>query len=154
MWKQVVTGETELGATHNCSDVGLFEWILFFQKWCLGHQRNKISHFGWLDDHWSQFQANDTKLKLRSCTIQPEIPKLVHIGDDIRVWQRWYLIQMYRAICKEWKGINFSPNLNIYKRVHFVPKSLMYICLTSVTRVKWGVHSTLCWKVGNISGST
>ena len=29
-----------------------------------------------------------------------------------------------------------------------------YICLTSVTRVKCGVRSTLCWKVGNISGST
>ena len=29
-----------------------------------------------------------------------------------------------------------------------------YICLTSVMRVKCGVHSTLCWKVGNISGST
>ena len=29
-----------------------------------------------------------------------------------------------------------------------------YICLTSVTRVKCGVCSTLCWKIGNISGST
>ena len=29
-----------------------------------------------------------------------------------------------------------------------------YICLTSVTRVKCGVRSTLCWKIGNISGST
>ena len=29
-----------------------------------------------------------------------------------------------------------------------------YICLTSVTRVKCGIRSTLCWKIGNISGST
>ena len=29
-----------------------------------------------------------------------------------------------------------------------------YIYLTSVTRVKCGVRSTLCWKIGNISGST
>ena len=29
-----------------------------------------------------------------------------------------------------------------------------YICLTSLTRAKCGVRSTLCWKVGNISGST
>ena len=28
------------------------------------------------------------------------------------------------------------------------------ISLISVTRVKCGVRSTLCWKVGNISGST
>ena len=28
-----------------------------------------------------------------------------------------------------------------------------YICLTSVTRVKCGVRSTLCWKIPNISGS-
>ena len=28
------------------------------------------------------------------------------------------------------------------------------ICLTSLTRAKCGTRSTLCWKVGNISGST
>ena len=28
------------------------------------------------------------------------------------------------------------------------------ICLTSVTRAKCGTRSTLCWKIGNISGST
>ena len=28
-----------------------------------------------------------------------------------------------------------------------------YICLTPVTRVKCGVHSTLCWKIENISDS-
>ena len=26
------------------------------------------------------------------------------------------------------------------------------ICLTSVTRVKYGIRSTLCWKIGIISG--
>ena len=31
---------------------------------------------------------------------------------------------------------------------------LDYICLTSVTRVKCGICSTLCWKIGNISGPT
>ena len=30
----------------------------------------------------------------------------------------------------------------------------IYICLTSVMRVKCGIRSTLCWKVGNISGPT
>ena len=29
-----------------------------------------------------------------------------------------------------------------------------YISLTLLTRAKCGTHSTLCWKVGNISGST
>ena len=31
---------------------------------------------------------------------------------------------------------------------------LICICLTSVTRVKCGIRSTVCWKVGNISGPT
>ena len=31
---------------------------------------------------------------------------------------------------------------------------LDYICLTSLTRAKCGVRSTLCWKNPNISGST
>ena len=31
---------------------------------------------------------------------------------------------------------------------------LLWICLTSVNRVKCSVCSTLCWKIGNISGST
>ena len=30
----------------------------------------------------------------------------------------------------------------------------MYICTFSVTCVKCGIRSTLCWKIGNISGST
>ena len=38
------------------------------------------------------------------------------------------------------------PNLYVYKYI--------YICLTSDTRVKCGIRSTLCWKIGNISGST
>ena len=29
-----------------------------------------------------------------------------------------------------------------------------YRCLTSVTHAKCGICSTLCWKIGNISGST
>ena len=29
-----------------------------------------------------------------------------------------------------------------------------YICPISVTRVKCDIRSTLCWKIGNISGST
>ena len=28
------------------------------------------------------------------------------------------------------------------------------ICLTSLTRAKCGICSTLCWKIANISGST
>ena len=36
----------------------------------------------------------------------------------------------------------------------FTEFSDKHICLTSVTRVKCGVRSTLCWKIGIISGST
>ena len=31
---------------------------------------------------------------------------------------------------------------------------LKYICLTSLTCIKCSAHATLCWKIGNISGST
>ena len=31
--------------------------------------------------------------------------------------------------------------------------SCTFICLTSVTRAKCGIPSTLCWKIVNISGS-
>ena len=34
------------------------------------------------------------------------------------------------------------------------PHVNVYICLTSLTCAKCGTRSTLCWKVGNISGST
>ena len=33
-------------------------------------------------------------------------------------------------------------------------ETAVYIRLTSLTRAKCGTRSTLCWKVGNISGST
>ena len=35
----------------------------------------------------------------------------------------------------------------------FVQVVGIYICLTSVTLVKCGIRSTLCWKIRNISGS-
>ena len=38
--------------------------------------------------------------------------------------------------------------------VHTLPSKLhKNICLTSLTRAKCGVRSTLCWKNPNISGS-
>ena len=38
--------------------------------------------------------------------------------------------------------------------VAFLVIDTLCICLTSLTRAKCGTRSTLCWKVGNISGST
>ena len=35
-----------------------------------------------------------------------------------------------------------------------IQRQVENICLTSLTRAKCGTRSTLCWKVGNISGST
>ena len=40
------------------------------------------------------------------------------------------------------------------KLPHLVQSTHIYICLTSLTRAKCGTRSTLCWEVGNISGST
>ena len=45
-------------------------------------------------------------------------------------------------------------NLSELDLVTFDFTQLKYICLTSVTRVKCGIRSTLCRKVGNISGIT
>ena len=53
---------------------------------------------------------------------------------------------------KEFHGTSVQlQNLNF---VQMLQRNHFHICLTSVTHVKCGVRSTLCWKVGNISGST
>ena len=44
--------------------------------------------------------------------------------------------------------------LAVSLHVNFKGNMSKFICLTSLTRAKCGVCSTLCWKVGNISGST
>ena len=41
--------------------------------------------------------------------------------------------------------------VNVHK---FLALSAILICLTSLTRAKCGVPSTLCWKIGKISTST
>ena len=38
--------------------------------------------------------------------------------------------------------------------IHIQDEVRILICLTSLTRAKCGTRSTLCWKLGNISGST
>ena len=53
-------------------------------------------------------------------------------------------------------GINNVSELEAPYKKSFSNVCTMHIsiCLTSLTRAKCGVRSTLCWKVGNISGST
>ena len=50
----------------------------------------------------------------------------------------------------------FLASLTVNFKLIFIfsPNILLCICLTSLTRAKCGTRSTLCWKVGNISGST
>ena len=52
-------------------------------------------------------------------------------------------------------GLLGSPGNN-FRDVTIPGKTVhsCYICLTLLTHAKCGVRSTLCWKVGNISGST
>ena len=40
------------------------------------------------------------------------------------------------------------------ENLYSMSQVLEEICLTSVTCAKCGIRSTLCWKVGNISGPT
>ena len=51
-----------------------------------------------------------------------------------------------------WSLLNWKPH---HKNMTTVSKGHLSldinICLTSVTHAKCGIHSTLCWKVGNIS---
>ena len=51
----------------------------------------------------------------------------------------------------ETRGLEEAENMNL---MHQQRISVIYICLTSLTRAKCSTRSTLCWKVGNISGST
>ena len=46
-----------------------------------------------------------------------------------------------------------SSKTGISLVLYLVDYIYIYICLTSVTRAKCGIRSTLCWKIPNISGS-
>ena len=50
-----------------------------------------------------------------------------------------------------WLLCNVNQALGIQMLINY---SINGICLTSLTCVKCGVRSTLCWKVWNISGPT
>ena len=56
---------------------------------------------------------------------------------------------VYQVIKKEMVSKNKTTQLNLINLL-----ILKYICLTSLTCVKCGVRSTLCWEIGNISGSS
>ena len=50
-------------------------------------------------------------------------------------------------------SIHYSIHCMLWS-LHQQCQQTIYICLTSLTHAKCGTRSTLCWKVGNISGST
>ena len=61
-----------------------------------------------------------------------------------------------KALYVHQQGTPGQRNISLGSHTHQVKAEAKakYICLTSVTRVKCGIRSTLCWKVGNNSGST
>ena len=59
--------------------------------------------------------------------------------------------RLSKIIYLESVGDDFVCRMGTLYRAVLVSAS---ICLTSLTRAKCGTRSTLCWKVGNISGST
>ena len=50
--------------------------------------------------------------------------------------------------------VNFQVFFSLFLKYDFQVFLNINICLTSVTRVKCSIHSTLCWKITNIFGST
>ena len=67
-------------------------------------------------------------------------PKVADVAERSHASEASYLWPGSRAHLRALEGFGFLM--------------LTYICLTSVTHAKCGIPSTLCWKIGNISGST
>ena len=70
------------------------------------------------------------------------IPLLRSTSGRYAIYWNAFLLQKY--IC--WYCF-------FYCLLYFM-SNVEFTCLTSLTRAKCGTRSTLCWKVGNISGST
>ena len=64
-------------------------------------------------------------------------------------WVPTTCVRIFFWIC----GGQIGPEINWKDRYRLASYEKEHICLTSLTRAKCGVRSTLCWKIPNISGS-
>ena len=123
--------------------------------------------------HWKRYQSNieDTKLDIKSYDVKKDYMYRVIAfnefgrsdpSNSLFVYAKTRKLTMSRNSISTWR--NPQP-FAILNQVRFTPDQLLvvfyfekitfkkYNCLTSLTRAKCGVRSTLCWKIPNISGS-
>ena len=86
------------------------------------------------------------------------LPARCMLGDTVNKWAVRILLEcILKANTKKTQIVSFvisdvqSPKINSCQSINEIYR---IICLTSVTRVKCGIRSALCWKIANISGST
>ena len=122
-----------------------------------------------------QFLSYDTELAL-NLLLYNRRETVLH---EVSMWWQWTVSQRNSTLhCAEmccssmscnipdthslnftWPGwkttwiVCYKPN-SFPSLIHKKSFSSKSICLTSVMRAKCGICSTLCWKLGNISGST
>ena len=106
-------------------------------------QRNKDMG-SWDLRQWTKRSLNVVKWTLSKFKTVTEIKKMNAL---------WNCSQK-QHLCSVYFLIRFPYICFICIHHYLKCESIKYKCLTSLTCVKCGVRSTLCWKVGNISGPT
>ena len=101
------------------------------------------------------------ELNIGKCCIKPdaETKFLGVIHTDKLSWNsqvKNVLVKMKRnlGLLSRGRSLLSKHGLKNMYYAHIFSHMSYCICLTSLTHAKCGTRSTLCWKVGNISGST
>ena len=108
--------------------------------------------------HYNYFRIHSNVLQGTNMAALPvlwilDINSLIDQNGPFPLWGiKWHiLIKCQRYIVRVYSQ---QHSIMIFTTAFHSDFSYICICLTSLTRAKCGTRSTLCWKVGNISGST
>ena len=93
---------------------------------------------------------NHTGIKtqlLNFITFTPQCELILTAGEiNFSIW--------FNYVCNQRELVLTAGETNLLFLRQMYSWPHIYMCLTSVTRVKYGIRSTLCWKTWNISGFT
>ena len=110
---------------------------------------NLINYFFLRCHHRGSCVVNRTMADTWIETCWWKVDKQIRIGIQSNVLYVRYTCTKCKSFVLDGK-IEFFEQCNINNSGAWY---MIHICLTSVTHVKCGVRSTLCWKIANISGS-
>ena len=140
-----------------------------FTRMVLSSLTNKTVHDNWTEIVLEEVDDNEEIVRMIQVITRPPIIVLGTVenllafftmqrGSLKRMSTCFYMAVLGLADTGEFSTSTYLLNvgeMTIYQIYHrLVSIIVTHICLTSVTRVKCGVRSTLCWTIANISGST